>query len=59
MPEDNIRAAAQIVMIPSQPIEGNKLFGKQSPKSKKGQNGDRKRSYDQSQNKRDPCNLPP
>ena len=59
MLEDNIRAVTQIVMITSQPAEGNNPSGKQPSKSKEGQNRDRKRSRDQSQKKREPRSSPP
>ena len=59
MLEDNIRATTQTVMITSQPIEGNNLFGKQPSKSKEGQNRVRKRSRDQSQKKREPPQITP
>ena len=52
--EDNIRAAAQTIIITSQSAEGNKPPGKQRSKSKEGQNRDQKRSHDQSQKKREP-----
>ena len=56
--EDNIRIAAQTVMITNQSTEGNKLSGKKSSEPKEGQSKDRKRSHDQSQKNRGPCNSP-
>ena len=53
MLENNIHAATQTIMITSQPIEGNKSFGKKSSESKEGQSRDQKRSPNQSQKKRE------
>ena len=39
--EDNIRAAAQTVMITNQPVKGNKPSGKKPSESKEGEGGDR------------------
>ena len=57
--EDNIRAATQTVMITNQPAEKDKLAGKNPSTSNKGQNGDRKRSRDQSQKRRELLQFTP
>ena len=59
MLENNIRAATQIVIITSQPVEGNKLFGKKPSESKEGHSRDRKRSCDRSQKKRELSQFTP
>ena len=53
MLEDNIRAAAQTVMITNQSAEENNPFGKKSSESKEGQGRDRKQFRYQSQKKRE------
>ena len=53
MPEDNVLAATQTVMITNQPAEGNNLHGKKPSESKEGQRRDRKQSLDQSQKTRE------
>ena len=52
--EDNIRAAAQTVMITSNPTESNMPEGKKPFEPKEGQNKNLKRSRDQSRKKREP-----
>ena len=55
--EDNIRIAAQTVIITNQSAEGNKLSGKKSSEPKEGQSKDQKRSRDQSQKNREPLQF--
>ena len=53
MLEDKIHATTQAVMITNQPVKRNKTPGKKPSESKEGQSKDRKRSRDQSQNKKE------
>ena len=53
MLEDNIRVAAQTIMIMNQLADGNKSPGKKPSESKEGQSRNQKRSHDQSQKKRE------
>ena len=58
--EDNIRAAAQIVMITNQTAEKDKSTGNKFSTSKEGQNGNQKRPQDQShKKKKEPLQLTP
>ena len=59
MLEDNIRVAAQTVIITNQPTEGNKPPEKKLSKFKEGQSRDQKRSRDQSQKKRELSQFTP
>ena len=52
--EDNIRTITQTVMISSKPVESNKPEGKKPSQPKEGQSKNRKRSRDQSQEKKEP-----
>ena len=57
--EDKIRVATQTVMITNQPAEKDKLSRKKPSVSNKGQNKDRKRPRDQSQERREPPQFTP